>query len=93
MWFPELFNRFNEYSQAHKGQEASVCEVTEYVVKEGLRSQGKFCSDKIHSDVFMESLITVAAAFPSNVLAVLFMDRLGRKFFLGKYNKLCKISM
>jgi hypothetical protein len=34
----------------------------------------------------MESLITVAAAFPSNILAVLFMDRLGRKFFLGKYN-------
>lgn len=82
MWFPELFNRFNEYSQAHRGQEASVCEVTEYVVKTGLESDDKLCSDKIDSDVFMESLITVAAAFPSNVLAVLFMDRLGRKFFL-----------
>jgi hypothetical protein len=86
MWFPELFNRFNEYSEAHRGQEATVCEVTEYVVKAGLESQEKLCSHKIQSDVFMESLITVAAAFPSNILAVLFMDRLGRKFFLGKYN-------
>lgn len=81
MWFPELFNRFNEYSEAHRGQEATVCEVTEYVVKAGLESQEKLCSHKIQSDVFMESLITVAAAFPSNILAVLFMDRLGRKFF------------
>lgn len=87
MWFPELFNRFNEYSQAHRGQETSVCEVTEYVVKTDLESDDNLCSDKIDSDVFMESLITVAAAFPSNVLAVLFMDRLGRKFFLGKRNK------
>jgi len=86
MWFPELFNRFNEYSEAHKGQAATVCEVTEYVVKADLQSKDKLCSDKIQSDVFMESLITVAAAFPSNILAVLFMDRLGRKFFLGKYN-------
>lgn len=92
MWFPELFNRFNAYSQAHKGQEASVCEITEYVVKTGLESKDKLCSDKIESDVFMESLITVAAAFPSNILAVLFMDRLGRKFFLGKYNKFYKLK-
>jgi VNT family MFS transporter (synaptic vesicle glycoprotein 2) len=91
MWFPELFHRFNEYSQAHKGQEASVCEVTEFVVRAGLESEEKLCSDKIDSDVFMESLITVAAAFPSNVLAVLLMDRLGRKFFLGKCNKLYKL--
>jgi VNT family MFS transporter (synaptic vesicle glycoprotein 2) len=57
-----------------------------------LESKDKLCNDKIESDVFMESLITVAAAFPSNVLAVLFMDRLGRKCFLGKYNKLYKLS-
>jgi VNT family MFS transporter (synaptic vesicle glycoprotein 2) len=93
MWFPELFNRFNEYSQAHRGQEASVCEVTEYVVKAGLESGEKLCSDKIDSDVFMESLITVASAFPSNILAVLFMDRLGRKFFLGKHNTFWKLPL
>ncbi len=28
MWFPELFNRFDEYSKAHGGlQNATVCQV------------------------------------------------------------------
>lgn len=82
MWFPELFNRFDEYSRMHPGESASVCEVTEYVVAMGTQQQGGVCNDKIESAVFMESLITVAAAIPSNIVAVLGMDRLGRKFFL-----------
>lgn len=29
MWFPELFNRFDEYSKAHNGlQNATVCQVS-----------------------------------------------------------------
>lgn len=82
MWFPELFNRFDEYDRHHPGQDATVCEVTNFVVNNG--SHVGLCSDKIESGVFMESLITVAAALPSNIVAVLGMDRLGRKFFLGK---------
>lgn len=84
MWFPELFNRFDEFTRDNPGQEASVCEVTRYVVNSGSQQSGKVCSDKIESAVFMESLITVASAIPSNIVAVLGMDRLGRKFFLGK---------
>lgn len=31
MWFPELFNRFDEYARAHNGSEqALVCEVCIY---------------------------------------------------------------
>jgi len=59
-------------------------QVTEFVVKTGSHSHVDLCSDKIESGVFLESLITVAAAIPSNVFAVLGMDTLGRKFFLGK---------
>lgn len=84
MWFPELFNRFDEYATTHPGEDASVCQVTNYVVNTGSQAQEGVCSDKISSDVFMESLITVAAALPSNIIAVLGMDRLGRKFFLGE---------
>jgi MFS transporter, VNT family, synaptic vesicle glycoprotein 2 len=86
MWFPELFNRFDEFSRDHPGESASVCTVTEYVTGHGSQQDGKICSDKIESAVFMESLITVASAIPSNIIAVLGMDRLGRKFFLGKEN-------
>ncbi|XP_065336899.1 synaptic vesicle glycoprotein 2B isoform X1 [Cloeon dipterum] len=83
MWFPELFNRFNEYSQAHPGQPATICGVTEYVVNSGVNSENSAtCSEKIAGSVFLESLITVAAAIPSNIFAVLGIDRLGRKFFL-----------
>ncbi|GLH05621.1 Organic cation transporter-like protein [Gryllus bimaculatus] len=82
MWFPELFNRFDEFNRMHPGEEASVCEVTEFVVSTGSHSEDGLCSDTIESKVFMESLITVASAIPSNIIAVLGMDRLGRKFFL-----------
>ncbi|GLV46741.1 uncharacterized protein CBL_13514 [Carabus blaptoides fortunei] len=82
MWFPELFNRFDEFHRNHPGQQASVCEVTSFVVNSGTQQQDGICSDKIESAVFMESLITVASAIPSNIIAVLGMDRLGRKFFL-----------
>lgn len=85
MWFPEMFNRFDEYSRMHPGVEADICQVTNYVVSKGSHSQLGVCTDEINSSVFMESLITVAAAIPSNIFAVIGMDRLGRKFFLCKY--------
>lgn len=84
MWFPELFNRFDEYSREHPGQSATVCEVTKFVVSSGSQQDGGQCTDHIENAVFLESLITVASAIPSNIIAVLGMDRLGRKFFLGK---------
>ena len=83
MWFPELFNRFDEFHHDHPDQVASICEVTHYVVNQGSHSDTNYCSDKIGASVFMESLITVASAIPANIVAVLGMDRLGRKFFLG----------
>ncbi|CAH1377577.1 synaptic vesicle glycoprotein 2B-like [Tenebrio molitor] len=82
MWFPELFNRFDEYAVKHPNQSASVCEVTSFVTEHGSQQNGSVCVDEIGSSVFLESLITVASAIPSNIIAVLFMDLLGRKFFL-----------
>lgn len=87
MWFPEMFNRFDEWSRTHDNAEADICMVTKYVTQQGTHSASSACEAHIHSDVFMESLITVAAAIPSNIFAVLGMDRLGRKFFLGKKNE------
>lgn len=82
MWFPELFNRFDEYSRTHPGQSASVCQVTEYVVKSGSHSNLGACSATIPSSVFLESLISLSAALPANLIAILGMDKFGRKFFL-----------
>ncbi|XKL62035.1 hypothetical protein PGB90_001868 [Kerria lacca] len=88
MWFPELFNRFDEYSKAHNGlQNATVCQVTQYITSvntdiKSISIQDSFCNNSIAGGVFLESFITVAAALPSNILAVIGMDKLGRKFFL-----------
>jgi len=85
MWFPELFNRFDEFHREQPTVVASICQVTDYVVSKGSHSVENVCSDKIGESVFMESLITVASAIPANIIAILGMDRLGRKFFLGAY--------
>lgn len=85
MWFPELFNRFDEFHRDQPGEVATICQVTDYVVNKGSHSDENVCTDKIGASVFMESLITVASAIPANIVAVLGMDRLGRKFFLGIY--------
>ncbi len=61
--------------------------MTEYVTSRKdadlLSIEKSFCNNSIAGGVFLESFITVAAALPSNILAVLGMDKLGRKFFLG----------
>lgn len=88
MWFPELFNRFDEFERIHPSQEATVCEVTTFVITRGSHSHEDLCDDSIEGSVFMDSFITVAAAIPSNVLAVLGMDHFGRKFFLGIFSSL-----
>ncbi|KAH8292739.1 hypothetical protein KR018_010306 [Drosophila ironensis] len=84
MWFPELFNRFEEYEKAFPGESAGVCTVTDYVVKVAQMEQdiNGTCSSEIPQSVFMESLISLASALPANLLAILGMDMLGRKFFL-----------
>lgn len=82
MWFPEMFNRFDEYNRIRPNETANACQVTDFVINLGSQQVGATCSEKISQSVFMESLITVAAALPSNIIAVLGMDRLGRKFFL-----------
>ncbi|KAG4065741.1 hypothetical protein HA402_012419 [Bradysia odoriphaga] len=82
MWFPELFHRFDIYDTAHPGQSASVCQVTAYVVNATSHLADGECNSSIPSSVFLESLISLAAALPANVIAILGMDRFGRKFFL-----------
>ncbi|XP_034939012.1 synaptic vesicle glycoprotein 2B isoform X2 [Chelonus insularis] len=85
MWFPELFNRFDLYNQHYPNQTADVCEVTDFYirVRNNNTEENRPCDSKIGESVFIESLITVASAIPANIVAVLGMDRLGRKFFLG----------
>lgn len=80
MWFPELFHRFDEYTTDFPNESAGVCTVTEYIVNKV--KETKECSSHIPQAVFLESLISLASALPANLIAILGMDLLGRKFFL-----------
>ncbi|XP_011314351.1 synaptic vesicle glycoprotein 2B [Fopius arisanus] len=84
MWFPELFNRFDKYAKHNDNREAHICEVTDFYLRdrEANYAVDGPCINTIGESVFVESIITVAAAIPANIIAVLGMDRLGRKFFL-----------
>lgn len=83
MWFPEVFNRYQDFEKSHKNQEADICTVTEYVVNQSrMATNNGTCQSDIPSTVFQESLITLASALPANLFAILGMDMLGRRFFL-----------
>ncbi|XP_063700760.1 synaptic vesicle glycoprotein 2C [Culicoides brevitarsis] len=83
MWLPELFNRFDQYSNHFPGESASVCKVTDFVVNlESHLTKSQSCNSAIPSTVYLESLISVTAALPANLIAILGMDTLGRKFFM-----------
>ncbi|XP_017870658.1 PREDICTED: synaptic vesicle glycoprotein 2B [Drosophila arizonae] len=83
MWFPEVFNRYEEYEKSHPDQPADICAVTDYVVDQLQKeSHNGTCNSDIPQSVFMESLITLASALPANLFAILGMDLLGRRFFL-----------
>ncbi|MDN4163674.1 hypothetical protein, partial [Nocardioides abyssi] len=69
MWFPELVNRYDEFNHLKPNETASVCQVTDFVVNMGSQQLGAICNRKISQSVFMESLITVASALPSNIIA------------------------
>ena len=81
LWFPELFNRLDEY-YAHHNETKSVCEVSNLV--NSTASNEPECNGPPGSDVFLNSFIISCAALPGNIWTILQMDKLGRKFFLGK---------
>lgn len=83
MWFPEVFNRYEEFEKTHPHEQADICAVTEFVVNQtAANTEANYCNAKIPPSVFMESLITLASALPANLFAILCMDMLGRRFFL-----------
>ncbi|XP_013140295.1 PREDICTED: synaptic vesicle glycoprotein 2C-like, partial [Papilio polytes] len=49
MWFPEMFNRFDEWSRANDNAPADICQATAYVVQRGTHSAEALCDPHIHS--------------------------------------------
>ncbi|XP_018326529.1 synaptic vesicle glycoprotein 2B-like isoform X2 [Agrilus planipennis] len=81
-WFPDLFNRFEEFESVHPGQRASVCEVSGIVLGNNTEIQEEFCGEPVPESVFFHTLIVGLACIPTSFWLPLCVHRLGAKFFL-----------
>ena len=85
LWFPELFNRLNKYYQNHN-ESVSVCQVVSYAPSNETDDLFEHCDTITSPDqsVFINAFIIALAPLPANIWTIYSMDKLGRKFFLGK---------
>ncbi|XP_046404799.1 synaptic vesicle glycoprotein 2B-like isoform X2 [Ischnura elegans] len=90
MWFPELFNRFEEFQIAHPNQTASVCEVVAMEVQtpqwmldwqnENITNADIDClDDTIQPQVFINTFSIGSACIICALLTGTFVERIGRK--------------
>ncbi|XP_042215295.1 synaptic vesicle glycoprotein 2B-like [Homarus americanus] len=83
LWFPELFNRLEQYYDEHPNEEVSVCNLAHYHGNSTV-TPSSCDSDKpaIDQKALINTLITSVAPLPANLWTIFYMDRLGRQFFL-----------
>ncbi|KAL9892747.1 synaptic vesicle glycoprotein 2C-like [Glossina fuscipes] len=79
VWFPELFQRFDEFEKQYPDVSASVCGVSSIVVS---NSTVIPCDQNIDEKVFFHTIIIGLACIPTSFWLPLCVHRLGIKFFL-----------
>ncbi|KAK9879268.1 hypothetical protein WA026_004115 [Henosepilachna vigintioctopunctata] len=84
MWFPEIFERFNNYEISNKGRKAGICEVSQnnQVYNGTYQYLPKVCEPSINSRVFAETIIIGLSCIPSSISLSFFMAKLGKKYVL-----------
>lgn len=85
IWFPELFNRYEEFEKRFPNTSASVCDVSAIVVVDDMDGDPFDCEKTIDSSVYMHTLIVGLACIPTSLWLPLCVHKLGAKFFLSKY--------
>ncbi|XP_033245596.1 synaptic vesicle glycoprotein 2C-like isoform X2 [Drosophila miranda] len=79
VWFPEIFQRYDDYEKANPGIPASVCDISSIVT-----SNTTFvdCESEIDHTVFFHTFIIGLACIPTSFWLPLCVHKLGIKFFL-----------
>jgi MFS transporter, VNT family, synaptic vesicle glycoprotein 2 len=85
IWFPELFNRYEEFEHRFPNTSASVCDVSGIVVADEASEDPFDCLKTIDQSVYMHTLIVGLACIPTSLWLPLCVHKLGAKFFLSKY--------
>ncbi|KAL7294930.1 hypothetical protein TKK_0011851 [Trichogramma kaykai] len=81
IWFPELFNRFDEFKRTNPNDTASVCIVSSLPVNLTTPAIDE-CPVEIGNDVFLHTVYIGLACIPGSIVLPLFVHKLGAKFFL-----------
>lgn len=82
MWFPEIFERFNQFSKYRPNEMASVCTVSQNY---GINDEApKVCDNSINTRVFLDTFIIGLSCIPTSVSLSFFMRKLGKKIVLSK---------
>ncbi|SPP88387.1 blast:Synaptic vesicle glycoprotein 2C [Drosophila guanche] len=79
VWFPEIFQRYDDFEKTHPGTPASVCDISSIVT-----SNTTFvdCQSEIDHTVFFHTFIIGLACIPTSFWLPLCVHKLGIKFFL-----------
>lgn len=80
MWFPEIFERFNDFEKSHPGVKAGVCQIGQ-VRNETFQLISR-CDPSISNRVFLETLIIGLGCIPSSLSLSFFMKKIGKKYVL-----------
>ncbi|XP_050422928.1 synaptic vesicle glycoprotein 2B-like [Adelges cooleyi] len=83
LWFPELFNRFEQFEHEQPGKDVSVCQVSSvYIEHNGALSMDDLCGSGVGQTVYTHTLWVGIACIPTSLWMPLCVHRLGAKFFL-----------
>ncbi|XP_045608814.2 synaptic vesicle glycoprotein 2B isoform X1 [Procambarus clarkii] len=83
LWFPELFNRLEQFYNDHPDDRVSVCKLTNFQGNNTIeQSPCESNEPAVDPKALLNTLITAVAPLPTNLWTIFYMDSLGRKFFL-----------
>jgi VNT family MFS transporter (synaptic vesicle glycoprotein 2) len=89
LWFPELMNRLRWYETTYPSAQnkTTMCEVLSMYKVEPNALADVRCNDDIDGSVYLNILIVGVACLPLCFIVPLYVNKLGLRFFLGKWKR------
>ncbi|CAK1578986.1 unnamed protein product [Parnassius mnemosyne] len=81
MWFPDLFERFSQFSSLYQGVSAGVCEVSANVTRSEVDGLPE-CPQNIDDKVYIHTLIVALSCVPTALWVGLTINMVGKKLML-----------
>ena len=87
MWFPDIFDRFDQYQALYPTQAMGVCDVTKIDVTTTVNGTKNFdmCAQPIDNRVFIETLAVGLSCIPTAISLGRSINKLGKKFLVGMF--------